>query len=444
MRHCSVLESFLCLSCIVSLSSADIIVPGADGSDGPLNCGTLAGLSPDWPCGVACPNTAAVTYTIDLSQSIPRTWDTPSPVQGRGVYDFQKWAIVLKYTCVDIPSNVTIKFKNHPSRAPVVWLVSGDVRIAGTINLNGEPGTSGASTFAEPGPGGFRGGSQWLSESSPHSAGLGPGGGPFCQEYPAYAVQYGNRMATCPEAETYGNRAIVPLIGGSGGVYLGGAPGGAGGGAILIASETTIALSGLISALGGSSGLIGTGGAIRLVADVVRDAPPPSTPGRLRAGPDVQGRIRIEANTRQLADPGSPQYTVSAAGTQAFLWPEDTAPTVQIKTIGAQTAPTDPRASLDIPGADITVPNQGSQLVVIEAGNVPLDWAVVVRMVPRQGPDITAQAAFIGGDEALSTWHATLPLPAGFSVLQARAYKQTSATANGEDEVDIESPTLEK
>ncbi|MBI1826066.1 MAG: hypothetical protein HY287_02400 [Planctomycetes bacterium] len=422
---------------IAGQSKADIIVPGADGSDGPLNCGTLAGLNPDWACGVACPTTAPVTYTIDLSRAVPLTWDMASPLatRGRGVYDYNKWAVVFKYSCIDIPANVTIVFKNHPSRAPVVWLVSGDVNIAGTISLDGQPGTFGVSTFAEPGPGGFRGGSQYLSEASPQSAGLGPGGAPFCQEYPSFAVQYGNVNANCAEPPIYGNSRVVPLIGGSGGVHYAG-PGGGGGGAILIASKSTITLSGLISSDGGHTGLQGTGGAIRLIADVVRDAPLPNMVGRLRAGDVLQGRIRVEANTRQLADLGSPPYTVDISGTTASLWPDDTAPTVRLKTIGGQLVNTDPRASLDIPGADVTVPNQGSQLVVIEAENVPLDWAVVVRMVPRQGADLTAQAAYLSGTEALSTWYATLPVPSGFSVLQARAYKPTAETANAEGEPD--------
>ena len=49
---------------------------GSDGSDGPF-----------WP---------TTTTTIDLSLAATAAWDTPSPVQGQGVYDPDLWIIALK------------------------------------------------------------------------------------------------------------------------------------------------------------------------------------------------------------------------------------------------------------------------------------------------------------------------------------------------------------
>lgn len=433
-------------------AQAQIVVPGADGSDGPLNCGTLQ--SPPlagYPCGVPCTSSTPVTYTIDLSAAANRDWNIPSPVPGKGVYDYQKWAVVFKYTCVDIPSYVTIKFKNHPSRAPVVWLVSGTVNIAGTVNLDGawNAGTGGA--IPEPGPGGFRGGGAY------NTAGFGPGGGWFwrdgsdCETPGSYGGQGYTSRGDCGLPPTYGNNRIIPLIGGSGGSQdWGNGGGGAGGGAILIASTSTITYSGTIRAWGGdgASNFDASGGAIRLVANAVADV----GSGNLQAiggggsGGEYggKGRIRIEANTINLVRITNPGYTLDSVGSTATLWPTDVgnAPSVRIVSVSGQIAPTDPRASLDFPGADVTVPDDGAQLVVIDALYVPMDWTVRVRAVPKGRTDSPAvYAAPISGDETHSTWQATLPLLSGFTVLQVRAEKPAAAASASEAEEGVDTET---
>ena len=83
---------------------------------------------------------------------MPTTASTP----GAGVYDPNQWAVVFKYSSVIVDGVYTVTFKNHPSHAPVVWLVSGDVTLAGEVNLDGQPWVY-APALAEPGPGGFRG-----------------------------------------------------------------------------------------------------------------------------------------------------------------------------------------------------------------------------------------------------------------------------------------------
>ncbi len=90
---------------------------------------------------------------IDLWLAADASWDTPSLVAGQGVYDADRWAVVFKYTTIDIPAGVTVTLKNHPSNPPVVWLASGDVTIAGTINLDmGDgKGRSLPFVFVEPG-----------------------------------------------------------------------------------------------------------------------------------------------------------------------------------------------------------------------------------------------------------------------------------------------------
>ena len=137
---------------------AAIIVPGANGTDGALNL--------------------TANTVIDLSQAVTGAWDNDNTANaGKGVYDPAKWAVVFKYTEVNIAAGATVTFKNHASRAPVVWLVSGNVKIEGSVSLNGQSAQP-APILPEPGPGGFRGGAATLALGSvTGSSGFGMGGG---------------------------------------------------------------------------------------------------------------------------------------------------------------------------------------------------------------------------------------------------------------------------
>ena len=74
----------------------------------------------------------------------------------QGTYDPVEWAVVFNYTDINIPAGVKVTFLNHPSGAPVVWLASGDVTIAGTVDVSGEDGEDiSLGEFSVPGPGGF-------------------------------------------------------------------------------------------------------------------------------------------------------------------------------------------------------------------------------------------------------------------------------------------------
>jgi hypothetical protein len=176
--------------------------------------------------------------TIDLSQSATRAWDATPEARGSGVYDPEKWAVVFKYSSVDIGPNATVTFNNHASRAPVVWLVDGDVTIHGTLSLNGQNQDTDQNLFrlTEPGPGGFRGGDRYVSASEPGAAGFGPGGAffyrgnPSVWQYPSYAVVGQRSGPSIPSAPTYGNGRIIPLLGGSGGTGYFSSVGGNGGG----------------------------------------------------------------------------------------------------------------------------------------------------------------------------------------------------------------------
>ena len=117
MKMKSILAGLLLL-CSLSSVFAQLTIP-SDGSDSAFN--------------------PATNIEIDLSQAITGTWsDNNSANAGKGVYDAAKWAIVFKYSSVNIPAGVTVTFKNHPSYAPVVWLAQGGVSIAGSVSVNGK------------------------------------------------------------------------------------------------------------------------------------------------------------------------------------------------------------------------------------------------------------------------------------------------------------------
>ena len=232
---------------------------------------------------------------------------------------------ILNYTTVNVPSGVTVKFKKNTANTPVFILASGDVTIAGKIDISGADGkptgTYGDGALGDDGipgaggPGGFDGGRGGRNDAAQQPAiirggtGLGPGGGPggldggdTCTSigyyqyigiggayanptYQAYGNYYCSGTRTV-FAKSYGSALLQPLIGGSGGgggrggTTYPGSGGGGGGGAILIATSTTLRVTGTIDATGGDGGGNagsgaggngggGSGGAIRLVATTI-------------------------------------------------------------------------------------------------------------------------------------------------------------------------------
>jgi len=364
--------------------------------------------------------------TIDLSQADGAAWNTPAPHPGKGVYDVSKWAVVFKYSQVNIPGGVTVTFRNHPSGAPVVWLVQGSVNISGAVTLNGANGNATHAPVPS-GPGGFRGGAGQTG-SSPGMMGLGPGGGSENCHGGSYATP-----GAGGSGPTYGNPAIIPLIGGSGGATGGyDRDGGGGGGAILVACGTTLTVNGTVAACGGTDvatswGGGGSGGAIRLVADSFAG----QTSARLAAtgGGGVYrgglGRIRIEVNTNAFDGLATPDASTTIPADPPAIWPGDGAPSIKVTHVGGVAVPSDPRASFSFPNQDVSLTTGTPQqfAVRLAATNVPVDWAVSVRLMPRYGDDVVAAATLVSGDGQSSVWEAQVTVPTGFSAIQARATK---------------------
>lgn len=368
----------LSLALLVSSVAAfgQITIP-SDGSDGVFN-----------------PPGGFTTTTVNLALATTASYDTNnSGNAGKGVYDPVRHAVVFKYSSVTIPSNATIQFTNHPTHAPVVWLVQGNVTIgaSSTVNLNGA-NRDFSNVPAEPGPGGFRGG---VDGSGGRGAGLGPGG-------TASGV-------TASYASTYGNPSIVPLIGGSGG-----GAGGGGGGAILIAAAGTITVNGSIVANGGGGSGGGSGGAIRLVANTINGN------GTLSALPD--GRTRLEANSVSGSLSPLPQTVAVAPQNPPVIWPDVNAPTVKIFKVDATTVPASPTASLDI-SADVGVSVNSTVSVIVRTTNfVTAGGVVQVRAAGKfTSPPTWTTAILQSGNDTQADWVAIVPCPSGFTTLQARA-----------------------
>ncbi|MCX6599193.1 MAG: hypothetical protein NTV70_22805 [Acidobacteria bacterium] len=190
---------------------------------------------------------------------------------------------VYHFKTITIPAGVRVVLRADKLGGPVYFLAQGNVTINGHLDADGNGGAANGfvpQTFAVPGPGGFYGGGGGDTGSRPPTAGFGPTGGA------AWDKTRGGCEAVARGGGITVNDFLVPLIGGSGGGgFVDSAPsigqgGGAGGGAILIATPGTIAINspGLISARGGnqysrgqnnSSGF-GGGGSIRLLANRIQ------------------------------------------------------------------------------------------------------------------------------------------------------------------------------
>lgn len=365
---------------------------------------------------------------------------------------------VFNFTSVHIPKAVTVTFKKNARNTPVYWLVSGDVLIEGTINLDATAGTATGSAGdghlgddslpGEGGPGGFDGGRGGTAsgvsgeEGTYGQSGHGPGGGQVCQNGYGESATFVDTNSSCTPLGTYtkapyGSPALFPLIGGSGGsggrggTFLNGSGGGGGGGAILIASSQTVTIAtpfqdggksftGQIYARGGHHGDLegdgkgkagghGTGGGIRIVATTI--AGNGTIDARGSYG-HYSGRIRMEAENLSRSGGNYGHYSFAEPG-PLFL---TNRPTLRITHVAGIAAPDTPTGNADISLASTTT---NPVTVVFEAVNVPLGNTVALTVLPASGERITTASTALDGTEALSSATASVELPDGPSVLMA-------------------------
>jgi plastocyanin len=375
---------------------------------------------------------------VDLSKATTGAWDSATPDNDFGVYDPEKWAVVFKFSSLHVRSGTTVTFKNHPSRAPVVWLVEGDAIIDGSVDISGDRNDTDANRirFAEPGPGGFRGGDMWVpGMPGPFGvSGFGPGGGRgYIQlyqwgQYSSHA-NAGFAQGSLSPVPAYGNSTLIPLIGGSGaGPYTayhewGGA---AGGGAMLLVVKGNLEFNGQIRANGGvDSASGGSGGAVRVVAETTSGIGLVQALNRFHRR-DAEGRIRIECNN-PVGFSFQPNTFPVAPRVPVQLWPEPAAPTARIVSVNGLNAPADPRASMDfLAPADLRVPaGSRTNLVTVETVNLPTNAVVTLRVISTpSGDDERLTAEYLSTDPANPNrhlWSRQVVIQPGFHALQVVA-----------------------
>ncbi len=317
---------------------------------------------------------------------------------------------ILNYTTVTIPTGVTVTFQRNATNTPVTMLASGNVTIAGIINVNGQNSITASGAGAGPipgglgGPGGFDGGqSGSLSAGTGQngSAGRGSGGGQAGLFTPTSTTGDG----------LYGPDTmigLIPLFGGSGGGGGGriiggtidGGSGAGGGGAIVIASTTQIVISsgGQILANGGQglrfacsyqSGGGGSGGAIRLVA------------------PSISNQGLIQALGSTVGCPG-PALT--------------SLPTLKITTVGGISVPASPTGAYATPDVFLPPGTTNPITVTLTATNTPPGTIFRIQVMPQFAPVVApVNTAPSTGTCTSSTASATVTVPVA-QVASIKAY----------------------
>jgi hypothetical protein len=362
---------------------------------------------------------------------------------------------VFNFTTINIPSGVTINLlAGNLRNKAVTWLATGNVTIAGTLNLSGasegqvtvsSAGTPTGRAQTEPGPGGYAGGVGSQGGVGPE-AGAGPGGGPAglqsgngqaCYGGNASFITAGYTYTGQQAAPTYGSYLLVPLYGGSGGGggwdnasgnNVGGT-GGAGGGAIRIASSTQINVTGTINANGGSFGTVsgstagcqggaGSGGAIHLVAPTILGN------GSLTAyvpsyGPSYgQGIIRFSTTTNSFTGNTTPAFIQSAL----YLPPANsTLPLPSLTITQVNGVAVSAEANGQILNPDVVISASNAVTVNLAASNIPLGTIVSLRVTAQFGADTTISCKPLAGTLAASTATCSATFPFAISIADVRA-----------------------
>ncbi len=385
----------------------------------------------------------------------------------------------FNFTTITVAAGVTLSFVKHlPANPPITFLASGNVTLAGTIDVSASPGGNVNTTAPTPapnggagGPGGHAGGAGTAFITTWGATGTGPGGGGGGNAYYSYSSPpwwgcagggggYGTPGAAsaCPgnptaaAGLTYGTPFLLRLLGGSGGGGGGGAGGGGtippgvagggggGGGAILIASSGTITFNGgSVLARGGNGGTTpwlghgpgggGSGGAVRLVANTITgasgsiDVRGGTSPVGYGYGNGGNGRIRVEANTLTAAI--QVFSGIPSLGKPGSVSPPATSPTLRITRVAGVDAPPAPNGSFAMPDVSVPGATPSTASVDLAASNIPLGTTVSVWVTLAYGPSwvyapVTSTA--LSGTLASSTATASgVPIPTQPFLLNAEA-----------------------
>lgn len=333
---------------------------------------------------------------------------------------------VCNFSSINIGTSTTVVLTSQLWRnASVVWLSQGDVTIAGTIHADGTPGAvmssanPGLTRFpAAPGPGGFPGGvGGYLGQPAQPGAGFGGGAAGSPSGANAGAGIY-----------SYYNNQLTPLLGGPGGgggaqnSGVAGGNGGGGGGALRIVSSTTITVSGVITANGGTGtcgiggggnpgcGAAGSGGVIHLVAPTVGGS------GVLEIyNAGNQGIIEISAATNNF--PVNTQHILGPSVIAGLYNPPlpTGVPAVQVTSVGGVNAPQYPTANPMVP--DVTINASAPVTVNIATQNIPTNTVVTLYLTSENAPDTKVTCGSLTGTVASATAACTtVNFPSGVTI----------------------------
>ena len=378
---------------------------------------------------------------------------------------------IYQYTEVNIPANVTVTFIPNAANTSVVWLVQSNCVISGFVVLTGQeaqPGYGGRG-----GPGGFGGGIGG-GGGVPPGDGLGPGGG---KSSPNQGWLAGNAsFATLGQqlsypnqqdapGDVYGNKFLLPLLGGSGGGGFPSGIGGAGGGGAILIAATNITHNGSIQANGGSGNGSargaggGSGGGIRLVANSI------SGGGLLTASGGSSynvynysdywsgaglGRIRLDALVNSFV--GYVAGDVSRGFQPIIIAPPNQAVSLAIQSVAGVAVAPNPTGAPATPDVVVLGAQQNPVSIVVRCVNIPLNTDIIVDVKPANGSTVRSVGLNSSGNQASSTATVLVTLPRGAGTMQAkcvsgiagslgaslksgqkfRTYAQTGLTADGE------------
>jgi len=333
---------------------------------------------------------------------------------------------IWNFTTIDVPTDVTVRFKKNAGNTPVRWLATEEVIIHGVLDLNGDRGVHNlpVGTVARGGPGGFDGGRGAVrvdvSGSSIGSPGQGPGGGQPGTELNPTSLRDGQPGQ---HREMYGNVFLQPLLGGSGGGggassdTLNGGNGGGGGGAILIASSRDIFFDGSIQANGGDQGQFsgssnggrGSGGAILLRADRVIGNGTLQAVGGTSSSPN--GRIRVEAYILVLNGTQTPPAVASLPAPNGEL---NIVGNLTIVSVDGANVSQPPSGGLQTP--DVVFSETGPVDVVVSATGIPDGTPITLRVVTSDSVILAGPANLADGSASFA-----VTVPKGLGTLQAIA-----------------------
>jgi len=403
---CNLLVSALAVMLGGSALVAQTFSSGSNGSDGALNFTGQTG-----------------TIVFD-----PASFNPPLDPDHDNVYHF---------TTITIPSGLRVRLSADVLGVkPLVWLASGAVNIAGTLDLNGATGHgfSESSIPAKAGAGGYMGGTG-ENESQSWKPGQGPGGAQSAGGGAGHAIM-GGGLPPATGGPPYGNDFLLPPVGGSGGAggAFPGSGGGGGGGAIVIASSVSISIAGSISANGGDAGGAsssttagggGSGGAIRLIAPVIENT---ASNASLSArgghgysfsgtGEASYGRIRLEAFQQKFT--GGTIDPAPFFATPGPVFPPASAPSVRIVSIGGVSVPANPTASFISP--DVTLDNAATITIQLAGSKVPVGTVVHLTLTPETGAIVNVDSTPLAGTFDSSTATASVTIPHGFSRFSVQA-----------------------